>query len=129
MLHKLGGELNDPEKYYNREITSAFFSGDEDGHPDRLHLVFADGTKISISDHGQSCCESRYMTCDDKVETLIGGTLLRIEGKEGKTVEEECSEHETCFVEVATDKGFITITNHNEHSGYYGGFSLAIQEE
>jgi hypothetical protein len=29
---------------------------------------------------------------------------------------------------IGTDVGFITLTNHNEHNGYYGGFGLTITE-
>ena len=36
-------------------------------------------------------------------------------------------DHETCFVEVATDDGFITLTNHNEHNGAYSGFVLTVE--
>ena len=30
---------------------------------------------------------------------------------------------------ISINKGFITITNHNEHNGYYGGFGLAVDGE
>lgn len=93
----------------------------------RLHL---DGKKkIEIWDNGQSCCESRYLSTDDDVLSLVGGKLVRIEVKEGPNQEVEYGgAHEICFVEVGTDKGFITLTNHNEHNGYYGGFDLTITE-
>ena len=29
---------------------------------------------------------------------------------------------------MRTNKGFITIVNHNEHNGYYGGLTLSICE-
>lgn len=110
-------------EYAGREISAVTM--DEE----RLCLSFGDGTKIAIWDNGQDCCEHRYMTTDDDVQSLVGGKLRHIELKPGPTVEEGWEEHETCFVEIATDKGFITLTNHNEHNGYYGGFSLAISEE
>lgn len=91
-----------------------------------LFLFFADGEAFKISDQGQSCCEYRHMSTDDSVETLIGATLLYIETKDGPNIEDN-DVHETCFVEVATDRGFITLTNHNEHNGYYAGFSLCIE--
>lgn len=69
------------------------------------------------------------MTIDDDVKSLIGHKLTRIESKDGPEVEGEYGDcHEQVFVEVATDKGFITIANHNEHNGYYGGFGLTITE-
>ena len=35
--------------------------------------------------------------------------------------------HETMFVEIVTDGGdSVTLTTHNEHNGYYGGFWLQL---
>ena len=96
---------------------------------DRLRITFADGKAISIWDNGQSCCESRYMTTDDNLSSLVGRTLTRIEAKDGPDIsggDDSC--HETCFVEVGTDAGFVTVTTHNEHNGYYGDFGLTITE-
>jgi len=123
MLHALsGGSEHAASEYVGREIEAATI------HDERLVLVFTDGTVIHIWDNGQSCCESRYMSMDDDLSSVIGGRLVNIEAKDGPTVEDYGGEHETCFVEIATDKGFITITNHNEHNGYYGGFGLTITE-
>ena len=69
------------------------------------------------------------MTTDDDPQSLVGGKLVRIEAKPGPDKDSEYDVHEQVFVEVATDKGFITIVNHNEHNGYYGGFGLTITEE
>lgn len=122
MLHYLsGGSENDSQKYVGREIVGAAIVND------RLAIDFADGSKIDVWDNGQSCCEHRYMTTDDDVATLVGGRLLHIASKDGPDMDGS-EEHETCFVEIATDKGFITVTNHNEHNGYYGGFGLTITE-
>lgn len=127
-----------PEKYYGRKITSAYMVEEDDlyheeGDPrqnEYLKLGFEDGSVIRVFDDGQSCCEHRYMTCDDDINSLVGGTLVRMEGKAGPEVEGEYGEvHDQVFLEIATDKCFITIANHNEHNGYYGGFSLAIKEE
>lgn len=123
MFHYLsGGSANSADKYYGKKITSAKME------EERLTLGLEGGPAIQIWDDGQSCCESRYMRTDDDVRTLIGGTLQRIEAKEGPTVDDDYDVHEQVFVEVATDKGFITIANHNEHNGYYGGFGLTITE-
>jgi hypothetical protein len=66
----------------------------------------------------------------DDIQSLVGASLVRIESKPGpETVGEDDNAHEIVFVEVGTDKGFITIVNHNEHNGYYGGFALTITEE
>ena len=122
MLHYLGGgSEHDPKEYYGRKITAAKIADN------RLRLSFQDGKSIELWDNGQSCCENRYMTTDDDVKSLIGGELVRIEAKHGPSTA-DCEEHEQVFIEVATDKGFITIENHNEHNGYYGGFGLTITE-
>lgn len=93
-----------------------------------LLIGFDDGTSITISDKGQSCCESRYMTCDDDLNKLIGDKFLGVETRSG-----DCSEdngydvHETEFVEVKTSGPGVTLVTHNEHNGYYGGFSIRVQ--
>lgn len=95
---------------------------------ERLRLKLSGGKIIEIWDDAQSCCESRYITTDDDLATIIGGILVRIEAKDGPNIPDEYGEHEQVFVEVGTDKGFITLVNHNEHNGYYGGFGLTITE-
>lgn len=124
MLHQLGGgSEHSASEYYGRKITAAEITDD------RLTLSLDDGKKIAIWDNGQSCCESRYMRTDDDVKSLVGHKLTRIEAKDAPTEADEYGEHEVVFVEVGTDDGFITIANHNEHNGYYGGFGLTITEE
>ncbi len=124
MIHYLsGGSEHSADEYYGQKIMSAEIN------EDRLRLGLSpSGKSIEIWDNGQSCCESRYMTTDDDVKSLVGNTLARIESKPGVDTEGEYDCHETVFVEVGTDKGFITIVNHNEHNGYYGGFGLTITE-
>lgn len=125
MLHHLGGgSENSADKYYGRTITDAAMDKEEN----RLRIEFSDGVRISIWDDGQSCCESRYMTTDDDLSPLAGSQLIGITVKPGKA-ESEYGDHEIAFVEVATNSGFITIANHNEHNGYYGGFGLTITED
>lgn len=122
MIHHLsGGSKESADKYYGREIVDAQFKDDA------LTLTFSDGVKIKLTDEGQSCCESRYMTCDDKASDLIGGHLREISLRHSE-IEEEYGAHEICFVKVETEKGHITIETHNEHNGYYGGFGLNLQE-
>ena len=125
MLHYLsGGSEHSAAEYVGRAIVGAKM------REERLSLTFNDGVTIQVWDNGQSCCENRYMSTDDDVLSLVGHKLVRIEAKGGPNVEDEYGEdHETCFVEVGTDDGFITIVNHNEHNGYYGGFGLTITEE
>lgn len=125
LLHYFGGGSNhDPAEYYGRTITDAEIVDN------RLRMVLDGEKTIEIWDDGQSCCEHRYMSTDDDVKLLVGGKLRLIEAKDGPTEDGEYGDvHEQVFVEVATDKGFITIANHNEHNGYYGGFGLTITEE
>ncbi len=95
-----------------------------------LKITFSDGSKISLVDDGQSCCEHRYMVCDDDLATFIdadtqaAGEVAPKEGEDnwGQT-------HEIEFLHVKTSKGDITVANHNEHNGYYGGFSLIILQD
>jgi hypothetical protein len=125
MLHLLGGRSeHSASEYVGRTIVSATLADE------RLTLTFTDGARIAIFDDGQSCCESRYVTTDDDIASLVGRKLVRIEAKDGPETEDEYGgAHESCFVEIGTDDGFITLTNHNEHNGYYGGFGLTIVEE
>jgi hypothetical protein len=124
MIHMLsGGSKENADKYYGRTIVDAAVDGD------RMFLKFDDGVSIELADQGQSCCESRYITCDDDAKNLIGGKLSKIEAVELTEKEGEYGDcHEMVFIEVATDKAHIKLCTHNEHNGYYGGFGLSIYE-
>jgi len=109
--------------YYGQKITAAEINYE------RLRLDLSGGKTIDLWDDYQQCCEHRHMTTDDEVQSLVGHTLTRIEVKRGPDmITSEFGCHEQAFVEVGTDRGFITIVNHNEHNGYYGGFGLTITE-
>jgi hypothetical protein len=95
----------------------------------RLVLTLDGSQKIEIWDDGQLCCERRYMTTDDDLSSLVGHKLTRIDSKPGENQEfHNDTYNETVFVEIGTDQGFVTVTNHNEHNGYYGGFYLKVTE-
>jgi len=94
---------------------------------DRLYLYLVHGVQLIVYDDGQSCCEHRYMTCDDDLSKLVGGLLVEISERDGPDAEAEYSEHEQKFVVVQTDIGGITLCTHNEHNGYYGGFSINVK--
>ncbi len=127
MLHELGGGTeNSASKYYGKIIKDATFESMGDG---RFYLEFEDGVKIKIYDDGQSCCENRYMTCDDDPKALVGQTLIGIEVKDGGTTKGAWETHEVLFLEIQGNKSAIQFATHNEHNGYYGGFGLNITEE
>jgi len=94
-----------------------------------LVLRFADRYRLSLWDDGQSCCEVRYMETDDILTEYEGATLLDFELKEAPEQKAEYDVHEVQFLDVKTDKGVITFSNHNEHNGYYGGFWIVAKLE
>lgn len=87
----------------------------------RLTFTFVDDTFLELHDDGQSCCESRYMTCDDDLTSFAKATLQDLELRDSK---ESTEENEIQFLVVTTSQGVFTVANHNEHNGYYGGFSI-----
>jgi len=128
ILQELGG---------NEESAKAFSSSigkkiaDVRLQGDYLVFKFEDGSGLKISDHGQSCCESRYMNCDDDLTAFKGATLLSgevREAQEGEREREESYNFKDCqFLIIKTDKGDFTVANYNEHNGYYGGFSIRAE--
>lgn len=96
----------------------------------RLAFEFEGGYKMSLFDDGQSCCENRYMRTDDNLADYIGATLTGAEVKDAPNVPDEYGdEHEVQFLEVQTSAGVLTMSNHNEHNGYYGGFWIIARED
>lgn len=97
---------------------------------DYLFFKFEDNTTLKIWDDGQSCCEHRYMVCDDDLTAFAGAIFKNIEvlDVEGVPPKDDYDEpHEIQILRVVTDKGDFRCSNHNEHNGYYGGFSIAAQ--
>lgn len=114
-------ELELFKKYHGKKITRVSLQDNE-------FVMWFDVGSLTVVDEGQSCCESRYITCDDDIHSIVGGALLDIDYKEGPDIDVgdgDC--HETCFVEVCTSAGFINMTSHNEHNGYYGGFAIGLK--
>lgn len=92
---------------------------------ENLVLEFEDGTRLTITDDGQSCCENRFMTSDDDFADIIGAELIDFELLDGPEVDDNKYDiEEVQFLHVKTSKGTVTIENHNQHNGYYGGFAL-----
>lgn len=99
-----------------------------DPSDDKLRITFEDDNKLVIFDDGQSCCESRYMRTDDNLNDFIGATLMGVEVRNAPDVEDEnYGVHEVQFLLVTTSKGVFVMSSHNEHNGYYGGFSIVIK--
>lgn len=95
---------------------------------DALEFIFSDGMGIAIFDDGQSCCENRYMTTDDDLSRFIGAELVSAETSSAPNIEYEDGDHEVQFLKVTTSFGVFTMESHNEHNGYYGGFSIDVRE-
>lgn len=116
------------EKYKGRKIAAVEHLTDV--YSGYVQLTFEDGTQIRIQDDWQSGNELRYITCDDDWNTLVGGHLLDVKSKCVAPIDGDYDRvHEQVFVDILTDKGFVTFTTHNEHNGYYDGFGLTILEE
>jgi hypothetical protein len=101
-----------------KTIDKASMSGND------LVLRFTDGTGIAFSDSGQSCCEDRYMTCDDDLPTFDGAKYVGAEVAGAPDVDDDCGVHEVQFLRIHTDRGDIVAQTHNRHNGYYGGFAV-----
>ena len=134
LLQMLGGNEATVEAHnaaVGKTISSvAIRKQDEEGDvwEDAILMHFTDGTGIRIWDGGQSCCEHRYMNCDDDLSYHVGAEFKGAEIRE--TEPEEDGEygdvHEIEFLHLNTSKGVITVANHNLHNGYYGGFYVKI---
>lgn len=105
----------------NREISKIEILTDLD--PQQLELTFSDGSKLNLADWGQSCCEYRHMSTDDDLSYYIGAKFLKVEIENGPDGEGD-EYHEQQFMRIYTDRGVFVMVNHNEHNGYYGGFSV-----
>lgn len=94
-----------------------------------LEVRFTDGTGIGFTDDGQQCCEARYMSVDgDDLSEFVGAKYVEAFVKDGPEIEYEYGVHEVQFLEIRTSKGSITVSAHNEHNGYYGGFDIVVEE-
>lgn len=124
LIQSLGGNAETVAAFHasvGKEIESVQVVDNE------LIFKFRDGATLVARDEGQSCCERRYMTCDDDLPYYEGAALQNLEIKEGPTENDECGEpHEIQFLEVTTSKGQFTVASHNEHNGYYGGFWITL---
>ena len=109
----------------NKIITSLSIVGEE-----TLAFTFTDGSSLNLRDNGQLCCEHRFIRTDDNLADCIGAILLGIEVRDAPTEwtdderGHESKAHEVQFLTIITNNGTFTVSNHNIHNGYYGGFSI-----
>lgn len=99
---------------------------------DALHFVMKNGKRWKLFDNGQSCCESRYMVIDDNLSEYAGARLrsIRVEDAPDVVTDDDWGgNHEVQFLKVMTSKGEFVAASHNEHNGYYGGFSIEAEWE
>lgn len=127
MIGMLGGNEDSAKAFSSsigKQITSLSLAGDA------LNIGLNDNSKLILKDEGQSCCEHRYMVCDDGLDYFVGSTLLGGELRDGGGKEGEHGDtHEIQFLVITTSKGMFTVSNHNEHNGYYGGFCVRASLE
>lgn len=99
---------------------------DKKSDPQELIITFDDESYLKLWDDGQSCCESRYMHSEDELDFQYhkGAVFRFCEVVKGSEQEDQYGIHETEFCNILTSKGVIQLVCHNEHNGYYGGFSL-----
>jgi hypothetical protein len=101
---------------------------DEDRYDgsDSIVIEVEDGTKVVFRDHGQSCCESRYVTTDADLPSYVGKKIIEYELRDmpGSGDEDSSDYHDVQAFVIHTDEGNIDFVTHVEHNGYYGGFSI-----
>jgi len=101
-------------------IKSVQITGD-----DNLRIVFEDLSVLEFEQY-QSCCEHKYLVCDDNLEEFVGAKFVHIELKDCTSTDTDWDVHEISFFEVMTSIGCFTIAAHNEHNGYYSGTDLDL---
>lgn len=118
--------MTDEKDLIGRKITG--IGGNEDcvwinfdGYDDRHNRK---EITLKIWDGGQSCCEHRYMNVQDDLDYYVGSTYLGWDLGDCDNVDHEYDVHEIQFLNIKTSLGDISISNHNEHNGYYGGFYI-----
>jgi hypothetical protein len=97
-------------------------------YDDAIHLTVEgeDGEveRIKLWDDGQSCCESRYMTCDADLPSYVGQKILDYELRDMPDGSADYDYHEQQALVIRTTEGNIDFVTHVEHNGYYGGWSI-----
>lgn len=129
MINMLGSNedsLNLLKESVDKIITELYV--DRDYNSDGGFVIkFNDNTGIVIYDDGRSCCESRFMECDENLNYFVGAKFI---GVEIRDVTSDTGEYgdvcETQFLNVVTSSGVIEVKTYNSHNGYYGGFYMKV---
>lgn len=124
MIYETYGQKN-YEEVLGKTISGIELDPDYNDGDGGLIMSFNDGAKIALYDNGRSCCESRYMITSDDMVPFIGAVFNGIEINDAPPVGDEYGDHEVQFMVVRTSLGSFTMETHNEHNGYYGGFSVS----
>jgi hypothetical protein len=99
-----------------------------------LRIDFTDGTRLSLWDSGQSCCEMRWMESQtDNLAQFAGAQIISVEVREvgnDAPAPKENAEYghdvlDSQFLWIVTTKGVAVFANYNDHNGYYGGFWIS----
>ncbi|RTM07439.1 MAG: hypothetical protein EKK31_11815 [Hyphomicrobiales bacterium] len=126
MIGMLGGNADTVKAHQsamNKIIATATVANDT------LTLTFLDGSILKAVDSGQSCCEHRYMVCDDDLAAYAGSVFTGMEIRDAPNEPDDYGEHEVQFLYVNTSNGPFHVASHNEHNGYYGGFWITLNYE
>lgn len=94
----------------------------------KIHFEYSDHRIFIIEDNGQLCCEYRHITTDDDLSSVVGDTIVSVTLEDGPDRSDKYYIHEIQFVKVQTNKTSLTFCTHNEHTGYYSGFSIEVSE-
>ena len=122
----------------NREIYNVEFK------KDILIIKFSDDTGIILKDNELSCCEKRYLSCDDELSSFCYKTekifqvkypiFYGIEINDVNTYadpsynEKENDNHSVQFMKINTSEGTFTVCAHSkDHNGYYDKFDIQIR--
>jgi hypothetical protein len=92
---------------------------------DEILVGLNNGSTLRVSDQGQSCCESRYITTDADLPSYVGRRIVGFELRDMPDVNDSSEHHEVQAFVIRTDEGNIDFVTHVEHNGYYGGFSIS----
>lgn len=98
---------------------------DEGPQGELILIGLNNGKTLTVSDQGQSCCESRYITTDADLPYYIGATIIDFELRDMPSIEKDFEFHDAQAFVISTSAGVIDFVTHVEHNGYYGGFSIS----